>query len=61
VEFDVVEGEKVKASRVLEHAWNSRSAGFAVALWFEQMPDDIQGHEWLLTALQMGMQIGARC
>lgn len=58
VEFDVVEGEKVKASGVLEHAGNSRCAGFAVVVWFEQMPDDIQGDEWSLVALQMGMQIG---
>ena len=35
VEFDVVEGEKVKASGVLEHAGKSRSAGSAVVLWFE--------------------------
>lgn len=41
MEFDVVEGEKVK---LWERAGSS-CAGCAVVLWFEQAPDGIRGDE----------------
>lgn len=60
MEFDVVEGEKVK---LWERAGSS-SAGCAVVLWFEQAPDGIRGDEWFTDGMQVGtewLRFAARC